>query len=106
MEKKDIHKLVLGMCLRFLWSCSCLAATGAVSNWGSSLMPARTLTVSAQGKTTATPDLAEISFSVVSQGKDPNALNADNNQKMSAVINFVKSLDVASSDIATTNYDL
>jgi uncharacterized protein YggE len=82
------------------------AATGAVSGWGNSLASARTLTVSSEGKTTAAPDLAEVSFSVVSQGKDPNALNADNNQKMSAVIDFVESLKIASSDIATTNYDL
>jgi len=106
MEKKDIHKLVLWYVLTFVVLVFLFAAAGAVSTWGKSLMPARTLTVSAQGKTTATPDLAEISFSVVSQGKDPNALNADNNQKMSAVITFVKSLNIASSDIATTNYNL
>ena len=106
MEKKDIHKLVLWYVLALFVVMFLSAAAGAVSSWGSSLAPARTLTVSAQGKTTATPDLAEISFSVVSQGKDPNALNADNNQKMSAVIAFAKSLTIASSDIATTNYDL
>lgn len=106
MEKKDIHKLVLWYVLTLVAAVFLFASTGAVSNWGNSLMPTRTLTVSAQGKTTAPPDLAEISFSVVSQGKDPNALNADNNQKMSAVIAFVESLGIASSDIATTNYNL
>jgi uncharacterized protein YggE len=106
MEKKDVHKLVLWYVLTLFVVVFLFGATGAVSNWGNSLVSARTLTVSANGKTTATPDLAEVSFSVVSQGKDPNALNADNNQKMSAVIAFVKSLTIASSDIATTNYDL
>jgi len=106
MEKKDIHKLVLRYVLTLFVVVFLFAATGAVANWGSSLAPARTLTVSAQGKTTAAPDLAEVSFSVVSQGKDPDALNADNNQAMTAVIDFVKSLNIASSDIATTNYDL
>jgi uncharacterized protein YggE len=106
MEKNEVHKLVLKYVLTLFVVAFLVSAAGAVSRWGGSLAPARTLTVSAEGKTTAAPDLAEISFSVVSQGKDPNALNADNNQKMSAVVAFVKSLGVASSDIATTNYDL
>lgn len=106
MEKKDVHKLVLKYILTLFVVVFLLIATGAVSRWGSSLAPARELTVSAQGKTTATPDLAEVSFSVISQGKDPNALNVDNNQTMSAVIGFVESLSIASSDIATVNYDL
>lgn len=106
MEKKDMHKLVLWYVLTFFAIVLVVVSVGAIARWGNSFTPARTLAVSAQGKTTATPDLAEISFSVVSQGKDPNALNADNNQKMSAVITFVKSLGVASSDIATTDYNL
>lgn len=106
MEKKDIHNLVLRYILTLFIIVFIAVALGAVSNWGKSLTPARELTVSAQGKTTATPDLAEVSFSVVSQGKDPDSLNTDNNQEMSAVIAFVKSLGIASSDIATVNYDL
>lgn len=106
MEKKDIHKLVLWYVLTLFIVIFLVGASGALSNWGNSLMPVRTLTASASGKTTAAPDLAEVSFSVVSQGKDPNTLNADNNKKMSAVIDFVRSLNVASSDIATVNYDL
>lgn len=71
-----------------------------------SFAPARTITISAQGLTTATPDMAEISFSVVTQGKDPQALSDNNNQKMTAVMQFVSSQNIASSDIATTGYNL
>ncbi len=106
MEKKDVHKLVLWYVLVASAVVIAIPASSAISRWGNSLAPTRTLTVSAQGKTTATPDLAEVSFSVVSQGKSPDALSADNNQKMSVVIDFVKSLGIASSDIATTEYDL
>lgn len=77
-----------------------------LARWGSSFAPARTITVSAEGKTTATPDLAELSFSVVSQGKNPANLDASNNDKMNAVIQFVASQGIATSDIATTAYDL
>ena len=50
--------------------------------------------------------LAEISFSVVTQGANPSDLSTNNNAKMAAVLQFVSSEGIASSDIATTNYDL
>lgn len=78
----------------------------ALSSWGGSAVPARTITVTAQGETTATPDLAELDFSVVTQGKDPTTLSNNNNASMSAVLAFVASEGVASSDIKTTSYDL
>jgi hypothetical protein len=78
----------------------------AVNRFGNSLVPTKTLTVSAEGKTTVTPDLAEASFSVVSRGKNPTDLADTNNQKMSAVIKFLKSEGLADKDIKTTNYNL
>jgi uncharacterized protein YggE len=78
----------------------------AISGWKSSFAPARTITVSAQGMTTATPDEAEINFSVVTQGANPQTLSDNNNSKMGAVMQFVSSQGIASSDIATTGYDL
>ena len=56
--------------------------------------------------TTATPDLAEITFSVVSQGQNPQTLATNNTDKMNAVLQFVASQNIATSDIATTGYDL
>jgi uncharacterized protein YggE len=81
-------------------------AMPAASKWQSSFVSARTITVSAEGKTTATPDMAEISFSVVSQGNNPQVLSDNNNTKMNSVLQFVSSQNIASSDIATTAYDL
>lgn len=77
-----------------------------LTEWGASLTPARTVTVTAEGKTTATPDLAEITFSVVSTGQNPQALTTDNTGKMNAALQFLESQDIATSDIATTGYDL
>ncbi len=81
-------------------------ALPSAMQYGSSLAPAREVTVSAQGKTTATPDLAEISLSVVSQGADPQGLSNDNNTKMNAVMQFLGSQGIATSDIMTTGYNL
>jgi len=76
------------------------------ASWRGSFTPARTITVSAQGMTTATPDEGDISFSVVTQGANPQSLSDNNNTKMNAVLQFVSSQEIASSDIATTGYDL
>jgi uncharacterized protein len=68
--------------------------------------PARTISVTAQGTTNAAPDLAEISFSVVTQGTNPQTLSSNNADKMNAVLQFVASQGISASDTATTAYDL
>lgn len=78
----------------------------ALVQWASSVPPARTVTVSAQGMTTATPDLAEITFSVVTTGQDPQTLETNNTNKMNAALQFLASENIATSDITTTGYDL
>lgn len=78
----------------------------AVRRLGESFAPAHTLTVTAQGKTLAAPDLAEISFSVVTQGANPSDLSNLNDQKMNAAIGFLESQGIATSDIATADYSL
>ncbi len=78
----------------------------AIQKFGDSLTPARTLAVTAEGKTTVSPDIAEVSFSVVSQGVNPEKLSSTDNDKMSAVIENIKSNGVDAKDIKTTSYDL
>lgn len=78
----------------------------AFVRYTASLPPARTITVTAQGMTTATPDMAEVSFSVVTQGQNPQDLATNNTNKMNAVLQFVKSQGIADQDITTTAYDL
>lgn len=74
--------------------------------WSASLAPSKTITVTAEGKTTAIPDIAEVSFSVVSQGADVQTITTSNTNKMNAVLQFVATQNIASSDITTTGYDL
>ncbi|MDO8664635.1 MAG: SIMPL domain-containing protein [Candidatus Liptonbacteria bacterium] len=77
-----------------------------IQKFGDSMTSARTLTVTAEGKTTVSPDIAEVSFSVVSQGANPEKLSSANNDKMSAVIDNIKSNGVDEKNIKTTDYDL
>jgi len=74
--------------------------------WSNSLYPSRTIVISGDGKATVTPDIAKLSFSVVSEGPDPTALQSDNSKKMTAAINFVKEKGIDAKDIKTTNYNL
>lgn len=74
--------------------------------WGDSLYPARSITVSAEGKTTVSPDIAKLSFSVISEGNNPNALETNNARKVTAAVDYVKSQGVDDKDIKTSNYSL
>lgn len=66
----------------------------------------RAITVSAEGKTAVIPDIARISFSVVSEGKDPKVIQDENAKKMNDAIAFVKSFGVKAEDIKTSAYTL
>lgn len=79
---------------------------GPAKKYGDSLMPAKTINVSAEGKVTVSPDIAKLSFSVVSEGANPKLLAENNNKKMNAAIDFVKSQGIEEKDIKTTEYNL
>lgn len=78
--------------------------------WGALLpkeqYPARTISVSASGKTIVKPDVAIVSLSVVSEGKDTQAISDYNNNKIKKVIDFLKEQGVDEKDIKTTEYNL
>lgn len=67
---------------------------------------ARTIVVSAEGKVTARPDIAETHFAVVSEMPTVKQVTADNNKKMNEVIKSIKALGVESKDITTSQYNL
>ncbi len=73
---------------------------------GDSRYPVRTINVSAEGKTTAKPDLAQFSFSVVTEGGDLETVAKENNERLSKAIEFVKKEGIPNDDIKTTQYNL
>lgn len=73
---------------------------------GSSKISARTINISAEGKTTAKPDLAQFSFSVVSEGADLEKIAKENNDKVTEAVKFVKEEGISDDDIKTTQYNL
>lgn len=79
---------------------------GPISRVAGSFAPARIVTVTADAKATLIPDIAQFSFSVVTQGKNPQAVADENNKTMNSAISFVKSKGVSDKDIKTTQYNL
>lgn len=67
----------------------------------------RSFSVTGEGDAVAVPDVAEFSFSIITEGgRDLAALQQDNTQKATAAINFVKEQGVDDQDISTSGYNV
>ncbi|HOB90020.1 MAG TPA: SIMPL domain-containing protein [Candidatus Colwellbacteria bacterium] len=95
-------KMILSLSLVIL----IFAGVFALTEWGKSLTPARTVTVSADSKVAIAPDLAEVSFSVITEGANPTTLQIENTTKMNAAIQYVKGKGIEAKDVKTSNYNL
>ncbi len=78
----------------------------AVVRRSNAVVPSRTITISGEGKTTVAPDLATLSFAVISQGSDAAMVQTQNTSKINKAIEFVKAQGIAAEDIKTTGYNL
>ncbi len=85
------------------------AALSFVHSYGESIQPSsfRSFSVSGQGKAIAIPDVAEFTFTVITQGgKDITSLQSQNTTAANKAIDFVKSEGVADKDIQTQYYNV
>ncbi len=64
------------------------------------------ITVSGKGEVYASPDLATMDFSVLSESKTVAEAMEDNTRKMNAIIDAVKSLGVADDDLRTSGFNI
>jgi uncharacterized protein YggE len=79
---------------------------GPIQSFQKSLYFARTLNVSASDKATVTPDIATLSFSVVTEGINIGNITDQNNTKINNAIAMIKEKGVDVKDIQTTEYSL
>lgn len=85
------------------------AALSYVNTYASSVQPGtyRSFAVSGEGKVVAVPDIANFSFSVITEGgKDLASLQKDNTTKSNKIIDFIKSKGIDSKDIKTEGYSV
>jgi hypothetical protein len=81
-------------------------SVSALRRYTDSISSNRTISISAEGKTVVTPDIAKVNFSVVTEGKDTVKISEENVAKMNKAIDFVKSQGVEAKDIQTAGYSL
>ncbi len=67
--------------------------------------PANTISVSADGKVTATPDLATVTIGVLSQGTTAVDVKNQNNDKVNKVVAFIKQQGISDKDITTSQFN-
>jgi len=73
---------------------------------GTDVLPAKTVTVNGEGKVTVIPNIAEVRFSVVSQGLTPKQAQDSNTLKINSVVGYLKGAGIEDKDIKTTGYSL
>lgn len=66
----------------------------------------RTINITAEGKVTASPDLATVNASVVTDGNTAESAQNQNTAKMDKVIAFVKTQGIKAEDIKTQDYSV
>jgi hypothetical protein len=102
---KSIFWILINSCLVILLMFG-LIGVGTLIRYNNAIVPSRTITVSGEGKTSIAPDLATITFSVVSQGDKPEEIQKANTTKINKAIAFVKEQGVKAEDIKTTGYNM
>lgn len=84
-------------------------AVSYVKSYAKSIQPTsfRSFAVSGEGKAVSAPDVAEFSFSVISEGgKNVAELQKQNTERVNKAIDYVKSQKVDAKDIKTVGYSL
>ncbi|KPJ71326.1 hypothetical protein AMJ50_02425 [Parcubacteria bacterium DG_74_3] len=73
---------------------------------GRGIEPQKTLTVSATGEVYKKPDLALVTFSVITEEKTVKEALSENTENMNGVIEFIKSQGIEEKDIKTTSFNI
>lgn len=105
---KKEEKIIVWSRIVLTWAAiiALLSVAYAAKGWLRSVSSSRTVTVSAEGTATVVPNLATISFSVVSEGASATVIQDDNTKKMNAAITAVKGFGIDLKDIKTSGYTL
>jgi len=99
----------LGIAIIVSMAVVALSAVGYVKTYSRVSEPTsfRSFFVSAEGKVVAVPDIAQFSFSLITEGgKDVAALQKQNTEKMNKAIAFLKDKSIEEKDITTQWYNI
>lgn len=97
---------ILGLALIITLLTIAYASVSYVRSFALSTQPA-SFTVSGEGKVVAIPDVAQFSFSVLTEGGlDIGTLQQENTDTMNAAIDFLKEQGIEKADIKTQTYSI
>jgi len=100
-------KNYLGIAIILAIALSLIAVFWYVSSYSSSVVPQRTFTTSGEGKVVAVPDVAEITFGILTEGgKNISELQKENSDKANRIISFLKENGIDEKDIRTQYYNI
>lgn len=80
-----------------------IAVTKQVKNTAATT---NTISFSGEGKVFAKPDIAVVSFSILTEAKTSKVAQDQNSEKSKKVVDFLKSQDIDEKDIKTTGYNV
>ncbi len=106
MEKIKNYLNIAIIIVLFIFAFSAMSYVGSYSK---SIQPSsfRSFSANGEGKITAIPDIAQFTFSVITEGdKGIAGLQKENINKINKIISFIKSNGVEDKDIKTLNYNL
>lgn len=101
---KKILLLSLSIFFAFLTFLVLVFTLSQIKQWGyigQEILTKNTITISGQGEIFTKPDLAIVSFSVISEAKDVQVAISENTEKMNNIINFMKKNKVEDRDLKT-----
>ena len=102
---KSVFWILVNSCLVLLLIGG-LIGIGTLLRFSNAIPASRVITVSGEGKTAISPDLATVTFAVVSQGDKADEVQTANTTKINRALTFVKNQGVNAEDIKTTGYNL
>ncbi|MBI2113147.1 MAG: SIMPL domain-containing protein [Candidatus Wildermuthbacteria bacterium] len=101
-----LKNIALAVLILFLLSAT-FAFFQGVRSYARSFESQRTFAVAGQGKIVAIPDVAQFSFSVLTEGsKDVASLQQQNSAKGNSIIEFLKQQGIEAKDIKTQSYSI
>jgi len=71
-----------------------------------STKPENTISITAEGKVSAEPDLATVNLGVLTQGPTAAGVQDQNSKKVNQIIDFVKQQGIPKEDITTTQFNI
>ena len=83
-----------------------LAVQAAMDWWDSEPSIGNVITVDGEGKATAIPDIATISFTVTGEGKNASAAQEEATKKINVAVALLKNKAIEDKDIKTTSYNV